>query len=201
MQFIPFIPCQLVSTGSAFDPGDISNKTEPVSKSPQRSRVSVALGLLALCAFVVGLSEAAQAERICKSAIPMQALGGNSGFEFQGLRVQADGDLFTDFQLPDGQSICSFRLRFRDNDPNFNVTATLERKNAADGVNPVSNPQIMGKVASSGAKTKTRSKTDSTISNPQIDTDSFSYYVRVHLPPGNSIELINVCVTVLPTCP
>jgi len=192
-----FIPRQLVSTGSV----DSRSKTEQVTKSPQRSRVPAALGLLAFCVCMVGLSEAAKAERICKSAIPMQALGGNAGFEFQGLRVQADGDLFADFQLPDGQRICSFRLKFRDNDPNFDVTATLERKNAADGVNPVSNPQVMGKVVSSGAKAKTRSKTDSTITNPQIDTDNFSYYVRVSLPAGNNIELINVCVTVLPTCP
>jgi len=194
-----FIPRQSVSVRSASGFMDGDSRTGSVTKSQQRTRA--VLASLVFCAAMVGMSATATAERICRSATSLVSLGGNSGLEFKGLRVQADGDLFADFQLPDGQNICKFRLKFRDNDATHDVTATLERKGVADGGNATANPQVMGKVASSGAKVRIRSKTDSSIANPLIDSDNFTYYVRVSLPPGNTIELIQVCVTVGLTCP
>ena len=196
-----FIPRQSVSVRSASGFIDGDSRTGSATNSKQQNRTRAALASLVFCAAMVGMSATATAERICRSATSLVSLGGSPGFEFKGLRVQADGDLFADFQLPDGQNICSFRLKFRDNDSTNNVTATLERKGVADGGNATANPQVMGKVASSGAKVRIRSKVDSSIANPLIDSDNFTYYVRVSLPPGNTIELIQVCITVGLTCP
>jgi len=158
-----------------------------------RKRSIGALSALALVGAFLGSASNAGAADFQISALGLDTLTGNRGVELHGMLSQASGDFFTGLpSLPDASHVCGFSATFRDNDATHDLTATLERRNAAPGGSVDQMPQVMAKVKSQNATATIRRRSTEAIANRIIDTQGFAYFVRVSLPPGNTIQLVKL---------
>lgn len=164
----------------------------------------IVLAVAASCALSVVFARNAKANYYGVPAINMQSFptpaGNDPGFEFNLMRVGAEGELVSGLNLPSGQQICEFMLLARDNDPNNDAEAQLVRKRFARNTDPFAAPQRLARVRTRNANTIFREIETTNIRHPVIDP-RFEYAVLLDLPPGNSIELVRLSVQIQPTCP
>jgi hypothetical protein len=164
------------------------------------------VGLFALCWVGFGTISGTSAETLQIAAPGFAPHGkagvpGNFGEVFQGLLLNAAGNYYAPVVFPTtGQSVCRFRLIYRDNDADVNVTARLLRKRFALGGNAFDPPVTMAAVASSGADPTVRRAGTATIAQAQINTANSFYFVELEFP-ANTLEALGVEINIQPTCP
>lgn len=119
----------------------------------------------------------------------------------QGLLLNAQGSYFAPVLFPtSGQQVCRLALVYRDNDADFDVSASLLRKPAVIGGNAFDPPITMASVSSSGADNAVRESETTVVKRRIINTGNFFYFVELHFPQA-TLEAIGVQVEVKPTCP
>jgi len=101
------------------------------------------------------------------------------GEEFQGVLYQASGSFLAAVDLPNGATITSLRYVFHDNTDPGDTHALLVRKQQVSGINFTTGYLVLAEAHSSGAGSLTRKVTDTSVTNPTVDNESYSYYVEV----------------------
>lgn len=169
-------------------------------------RITAAIGFLTLCVVGLGTGAKAAAETI-QIAAPgftphvASAVPGNFGEVSQGLLLNAQGFYFAPVVFPaTDQFVCRFKLIYRDNEPDFNVTARLLRKAIAIGGNAFTPPVVMATVASTGTGANLRRAQTAAITQPKILTGRYFYFVELSSP-ANTLEVAGVQIDVETTCP
>jgi hypothetical protein len=118
----------------------------------------------------------------------------SAGVEVSGLLAGAQGSLFAPLPLPDGATITSLRLRFRDNDGARDVSARILRRAAGGAYAPTSGLSTVGTVTSSGASNTLRLATATIRSGGAVSTRASTLYVEVFVPPSSELQVASVQV-------
>lgn len=157
--------------------------------------------ILSACFTCLAVTSMASAETMQISASGFTAHGPNPGEVNQGLLLNAQGKYYAPVVFPaKGQLVCRFKLVYRDNDTDVDLTARLFRKLAIIGGNPFDPPVLMASVSSSGAAATTRRAATAIIVQRVINNTNSLYYVEIDFP-LTTLEALGVEIDVQPTCP
>jgi hypothetical protein len=155
----------------------------------------------AMCLACLGMISTASADTLQIAAPGFTAHGSNPGEVNQGLLLNAQGSYFAPVVFPiSSQSVCQFKLIYRDNDADVDVTASLLRKRVKIGGNAFDPPVVMASVSSTGADANVRRAATKAVAQRQIDTDNSFYFVELVFPLA-TLEALGVEIDVQPTCP
>jgi hypothetical protein len=173
------------------------------SRSKVAWRLGVALVLPAsLGPLGLAASGAARAEIVAIAAPGLTQHGSAFGAtEGRGvLSPEGPGRYFASVQLPNGQSVCSFSLVYRDVNAEEQMVAYLVKRTFAVGDAINSQPTVMAVVrTASGVVSTMRRATTTSITAPLVNNANGFFYVRVDAPNVN-VNIVGLQIDVRPAC-
>lgn len=108
---------------------------------------------------------------------------------FSGRSVYNPDTVYRNYQapvaLPHGAAITKFVIWVYDNDPTYNLWAALAKMGQDD-----SYVQQVAYISSSGVNSVYRSFVDTTLVSPEVDLQSYAYWIEIGLPPTSNVRLI-----------